>query len=115
MNITARYVVIVGCGSIGKRHLEHVRNFASKIIIVDPIFPDQVIDNEVKNQQIEWCAEIENVPTLNFNETDVGVIANWGPDHFNTFKKLIELGFTRIVLEKPMVCSIANLENMMEM
>ena len=113
MDTIPRTIVIVGCGSIGRRHLEHVRNFATKIIIIDPVFPEQLLDKTVQDPLIEWHSELETISSLEFMDVDIGVVANWGPDHFNTIKTLIEFGITRIVLEKPMVCSIANLDSLL--
>ena len=114
MKINAGKVLIVGCGSIGKAHLNYVSNFAERIIIVDPIFPEQEIGKGFEFSKIEWYASIEQLSSLDFDDTDIGVVANWGPDHFRTFENVVALGITRIVLEKPMVTSISELEAIFE-
>lgn len=112
MDIIPRTFVIIGYGSIGKRHLEHVSDFANKIIIIDPIYPEQLVDKAARDSLIVWYPKLDDISSLEFKDIDIGVVANWGPDHFNTVKTLIEFGMTRIVLEKPMVCSIANLDSL---
>ena len=108
-NRKKRRFLLIGYGSIGKRHFEKIIPLAETIYIVDPLKPQENFSDSAK---FNWIDNISKVPNQYFLEDDIAIVANWGPDHFSTVKKLIEINCKKIVLEKPMVCSIKELERL---
>lgn len=104
-NITG---VIVGLGSVGRLHASALSQIASKIIVVDP--HNQNKDWAINNLGIEliFLNEIDQVVNhINTKEeVTLGVVSNWGPNHFKTLKKLIKFKVSYILCEKPLVNSI---------
>jgi predicted dehydrogenase len=99
--------VIVGCGSIGIRHLKYLLPIVEKIIVIDP---KNVIE-ALPEGGIKHFQSAEEISIMEGDE-NIGVVSNWGPDHLDTVKILISKGIRKIVLEKPMVCSIEELEEL---
>jgi predicted dehydrogenase len=97
--------LIVGLGSIGRKHLSTLNHYypSSEILVVDPAYPPgkQTFDS------ITFLvgAQIPDSSSAN----DVAIVANWGPDHFNTFLALVDAGFKRIMIEKPLADSLYEL------
>jgi predicted dehydrogenase len=97
-------VLVVGYGSIGKRHAAHLLNFSEKVFIYDPL---KTVD-DLKSTGLEF---ISNLAEKSFHpdSQDIAVIANWGPDHLTSFEMCVDLGFTNFVLEKPLTSSLGDL------
>jgi predicted dehydrogenase len=43
------------------------------------------------------------------------VVSNWGPDHFETIEYVIKKGYKQIIIEKPVVCSLNELGNLVKL
>jgi predicted dehydrogenase len=103
--------LIVGLGSIGKTHLKHILRFAGKIVVVDPnpqtIDYIQAIEFPVP---IEYHRIIELVPKDDLIE--FAVISNWGPDHFSLIQEVAKLGVRHLLVEKPLVSKLHDLEEL---
>ena len=94
--------LIVGLGSVGKSHAKALDAFCEIIYVIDP-----------NNQVNEWAklnlkAQIiyfESLEKLNKGALDsvttLAIVSNWGPQHYETVKKLISLGVEKIICEKP--------------
>lgn len=106
---------MIGCGSVGKKHLSKLIELGQKIWVVDPseearkfalsqgdlilgVFPT-----------LERFFEAEAAPLIN-----LAVIANWGPDHFYAFEKIKDLDPRAIIIEKPVISKLSDL-NLMKM
>tara|TARA_Y100000589_G_C27170519_1_gene636471 strand:- start:1041 stop:2036 length:996 start_codon:yes stop_codon:yes gene_type:complete len=93
-------IVLVGCGSIGR----HYKNaFIEKynehdLYIIDN--KDSVLE-ELKKDKIKCFKNFDELKKEN-KEITYGVVANWGPDHISTAKKLIDMGCKRLIIEKPL-------------
>ncbi len=109
INVTWGKVVVIGYGSIGKRHLASLRYKSQEIWVVDP----RDISKEVP-PNVNVTDDLESVRFAPDNNS-LAVVANWGPDHFITVEKLAKAGFRNIVLEKPMVTSLHSLKRMLEL
>lgn len=98
--------VVVGLGSIGKKHADLLATLANTIFIIDPILKELTYAIPAKQ-----LFSIRDLPA-SVNSNDVAVVSNWGPDHFLTVVALVQLGYRNIVLEKPLVCSLRELEDL---
>jgi predicted dehydrogenase len=97
--------LVLGYGSIGKRHVQYLNLICDLIDIVD--LNDKTHD-DLKNQHLNFHRSLNSFSSK-VNLNSVAVISNWGPDHLDSLKECITLGFKNIVLEKPMVSSLNNL------
>jgi predicted dehydrogenase len=105
--------LLIGCGSVGKKHLSKLIELGQKIWVVDPskdarkfalaqgdlvlgVFPT-----------LESFLEAEATPLIN-----LAVIANWGPDHFYAFEKIKGLHPRAIIIEKPVISKLSDLNLM---
>ena len=103
--------LIVGLGSIGKTHLKQILKFAGKIVVVDP--NPQTLDYIQAIESpfpIEYYRDIELVSRDEVIE--FAVIANWGPDHFSLIQKVKKLGVRHLLVEKPLVSKLDDLEEL---
>lgn len=105
--------LLIGCGSVGKRHLSKLIELGQKIWVVDP--------NEDARQfalakgdlilgafpSIDSFLKTEDTPFI-----DLAVIANWGPDHFYAFEKIKDLSPRTIIIEKPVTSKLSDLNLM---
>jgi predicted dehydrogenase len=97
--------LLVGLGSIGRKHLVTLNHYypSAKIFVVDPAYPP----GEQTFNSITFLVSAE-IPS-SFSANDVAFVANWGPDHFNSFLALVDAGFKRIMIEKPLADSLYEL------
>lgn len=99
--------VVVGAGSIGRRHALALARRCERMIVVDP-----------SDDARRWVEAHAGVPVTTAATLDpalegvaseaskaIAVIANWGPDHAETFHALVDAGFTRLLCEKPLAHS----------
>lgn len=106
--------LLVGAGSVGKRHAKVMASRYEKLFIVDP-------SPEARG----WCNSTFGTKCVTFETLDdatpslvdcshssTAVIANWGTLHHATFKAIAELGITRVFVEKPLAHSLAAIEEM---
>lgn len=97
--------LLVGCGSIGKKHLQELLPVFDSVTVVD-----------INNEALEWAKNEGAADTHNFLEAveseiasapfDIAVVANWGPDHVKTIRQLLSYGQKNFVAEKPLADSI---------
>lgn len=100
--------VLVGNGSVGKRHLANLRKVAECVFVIDTNKDNLVglTDKErAFNSLSDFSDEFEFVSSDNYSR-DIAIIANWGPDHFNTATNLISRGFQKLLIEKPLASSL---------
>ena len=104
--------LLVGHGSVGKRHFELLKTFADHIAIVEPLN----LDLYEKNLNINIFKSLEEF-LMSIDEQNrkhwlsaLVVIANWGPDHFMIYEKLKNFGFNNFLIEKPIVSKLCELE-----
>lgn len=108
--------LLIGCGSIGKMHLAFLTSSGYQVFVIDPnINPSEF---KYKPDQAIFFKSIDHVKT-EFDERSkvarnnlIGVVANWGPDHMTTIKALIELGVTKLLIEKPLVSKLSDLQKL---
>ena len=102
--------LLVGLGSIGRKHLSWLNHYYpnADIFVIDPAYPlgNQTIDS------ISFLV-IEEIP-FSISANDIAIVANWGPDHFKSFLELVNVGFKRILIEKPLADSLYELKKIEE-
>ena len=111
-----RFGLLVGCGSIGKRHAAAMNERYGSFSIVDPdqSVRDWVGQNfgshiKVFSSITEWAKTCQDASLV------TAVIATWGPRHFSDFKDLVEVGIKRVICEKPLADSIEKSEQMLQL
>lgn len=106
--------IIVGVGSVGRRHATVMAGRYERLIVVDQ-----------DDNALEWAGKqlpnvTRRVKSIDEVATEVAaepgavtaVIASWGPHHFAAFMRLVELGVSRVFCEKPVAASIGQIEIM---
>lgn len=99
--------LLVGCGSIGKKHLQEMLVLFDEIVVVD-------INEEALAWAVtEGAGKVSTATSLDavlaeFTPFDVATVANWGPDHVPTIRALQAKGQKNFVVEKPLSDSIAD-------
>jgi predicted dehydrogenase len=96
--------VVVGYGSIGKRHAAHLLSISEKVYIYDPV---KRVD-EFESTGLHFLSNLTE-KSIYPDPQDIAIIANWGPDHLASFEICVGLGFSNFVLEKPLTSSLADL------
>ena len=101
--------LLVGCGSIGKKHLQELLPVFDAVTVVDinqkALAWAEAEGNgrvSIRTSVAELSGEISIAPF------DIAVIANWGPDHVKTIRELLALGQRNFVAEKPLADSISD-------
>lgn len=100
--------LLIGVGSIGRKHLLVLLAKFSKVIVVDPN-PNAIYEFRTSEsfERIVHFLDIDNL--VMEKEIELAVIANWGPDHFRTLCSLVSKGIKNYIVEKPLADSFAEL------
>jgi predicted dehydrogenase len=106
----SKTALLVGCGSIGKKHLQEMLTKFDSVLVVD-----------ISLEALTWATDegsrvggalvsvAQSVDeALASAPFDVATIANWGPDHVPTIRALQAVGQKNFVVEKPLADSIAD-------
>jgi hypothetical protein len=103
--------ILVGVGSVGKSHFQHLIQRYNKITLVDPKIEKIKKDLEKKEgTSLEFKNSIHEISFV--NESTLVVIANWGPSHYEVFKYFTKLGVKHFIIEKPLTDSLKDLSSM---
>jgi predicted dehydrogenase len=106
-------IVLIGLGSIGKKHLEFCLMLTNQVVVVDP---NPLAREFVNGFDKKTRTQIEFLDSLDSITDDAGeslvIIANWGPNHFTTFKHFASKGYKKFIVEKPLVSKISDLEEL---
>lgn len=101
--------LLVGCGSIGKKHLQELLPVFDSVAVVD-----------INEEALAWAMAEGNGRVSVFTSLnklseqisstpfDIAVVANWGPDHVSTIRELLGYGQRNFVAEKPLADSISD-------
>lgn len=105
--------LVIGVGSVGRRHASVMAKRYSQIIVVD-------VSTEARKWAVNEfgsatvCAdsldEVAEFIALNCKNI-TAVIASWGPHHFAAITQLISLGVRKIFCEKPLATSLQQLQS----
>ena len=115
--MSERVGLIVGVGSIGRRHAAVMAERYEQLIVVD-----------TQATALEWChqhlkPEIRSfdsveaaIPEITSHTSDItAVIAAWGPHQFPIFSALVDAGVRNIFCEKPVAVSLGQVAALREM
>ena len=102
--------LLIGCGSVGKKHALAMALRYNFLVIVDKDESvSQWASSNIKvNYQIYTDIEDSLISELCKNYTITAVIATWGPTHSEIFNVLVQNGVRRIVCEKPFSNSLSS-------
>jgi len=108
--------ILLGLGSVGKRHADFLSSFSNNLICVDP-----------KNEARKWAGQnlkgnfevfdsLKNVSKSILVKTPkIGVVANLGPTHFESICDLIKIGVKALYIEKPISNSLKSLDEILKL
>ena len=110
----ARNGIVLGFGSIGKKHAKYLSTISDELFLVDPIF--ELPSNTIKslNKKTTFYKSISEIGN-DLSANDIAVVANWGPDHLKTIVELTKLDISKIVLEKPCVDSLEEIDQLRDL
>ena len=95
------FIVIVGLGSIGKRHAEYFSSIKGEMIFIDPskkVFTWAKETNKDRNK-IFKNIEAAKPYILKNNLPKIAVISNLGHQHYCSVLKLYDIGFKNFSLK----------------
>ena len=107
-------ILIIGLGSIGKKHLEILSGKRFNFYVVDP--SPQIKDYLIpftKTENIEYFETLEIFVSKGI-KPDITTISNLGPQHYSAFEIVQSLGCKKIFIEKPLASRIIDVNNIIE-
>lgn len=105
--------LLIGYGSIGRRHANALAGKCSRLVIVEPKAAARTM--ALADHPQAWIAESLDEITNGFSwNSCLPVIASWGPSHADLFRRLVERGAGHILCEKPMASSVRAAEEMVQ-
>jgi len=109
--------LIIGVGSIGRRHAEVMSRRYSRLFVVDFNSKARQWASEQFQTQVMCAASLDEIADLvRVEASDVtAVIATWGPTHFSSYTQLVDLGVKRVFCEKPLATSLRQLRVMRDL
>lgn len=102
--------ILIGCGSVGKKHALAMAKKYSHVVIVDPHSGTEEWVKSNIHVDFQVFKDISEVPISEISRdfTLTAVIATWGPSHAVLLEELVNYGIKRIVCEKPFTHSIVS-------
>ena len=101
--------ILVGCGSIGKKHLRILYAMYKHLIVVDS---SKVVQQDLK-KSTEFALDLRNdITELSEKEimkSGLIVIATYGPDHLSQAQYFVNKGAKNFIIEKPLTDSLEDL------
>jgi predicted dehydrogenase len=106
--VLPRAGILIGCGSVGKKHALAMARRYRHVIIVDPHSGTEEWVKSNISVDFQIFKDISDVPIAEISKVFAltAVIATWGPSHAVILEKLVNCGIKRIVCEKPFTNSI---------
>ena len=110
MSSTSTTGLLIGAGSVGKRHAAVLSGFCARLIVVDS---DSSVGEWVEENLGTKASFFTNlgevVGSQSFDAAStLAVVATLGPSHLELINALISAGVRRIYCEKPLATSIAD-------
>ena len=108
--------LLVGVGSMGKRHAKILIQKYTQVIVVDPnLAIGEWVKIELRDQD-RYFQTLESALTevAKTSSQITAIIATQGPSHFPIFNQLVDAGVRRILCEKPLANSIDHAQQMVD-
>jgi len=107
--IRKRSAILLGLGSVGKKHLQKLLLIFEEIFVIDPDHnAEKYLSTIEQPSKVNYVSELGHLALSGLPE--LAVIANWGPDHFESFMKLSNIGIKNFIIEKPTTDSFLELD-----
>jgi predicted dehydrogenase len=100
--------ILIGCGSVGKKHLNLLSRVSHEVLVIDPKEPDLT---GIKGN-VSWFPTLDDVVPEKF---DLIVIATWSDSHLELFEKTLRFSPTGVLVEKPLSNSVASCERIKQL
>ena len=110
---TQQNALLVGCGSIGKKHLEEILQAFDNVTVVDINQEALTWAKEFGGDRVTTATSLDEILGDTFEPFAVATVANWGPDHVPTLRALQAKGQKVFVVEKPLSDSIEDARNIL--
>lgn len=116
-NAEPHQFIILGLGSIGKRHAEFLSSYNGELICIDPNpeAREWVIDNIQSPTSVFESLQEAQANITSSSLKKIGVISNWGTLHFQSILDLKALNIKNFYVEKPIANSLRALDTLEEM
>jgi predicted dehydrogenase len=115
MNQNDSYLlIIIGLGSIGKRHAEYFSSPNATMVFIDPSEKVKIWKKEhfIKNCKLYKSINSAKNYIDNINLPKFGIISNWGTQHYDSVVSLEKLGVKNFLIEKPIANSIYKIDEL---
>ncbi len=111
------FIVIVGLGSIGRRHAEYFSSIKGEMIFIDPSKTVFTWAKETKEDKYKIFKNIEDAKPyiVKNNLPKIAVISNLGHQHYSSVLELYDMGFKNFFIEKPVVNALYQIDKLTSM
>jgi len=104
--------IVIGVGSVGKKHALKLAKLFEKLYIIDPSENSlnwcyQNIDSDIMLFQSFHEVNFETIQNI---DNSIGIISNWGVDHYDAFFNLTKNKINKIYIEKPFSHSLKKID-----
>jgi len=108
---------IVGLGSIGKYHAETYSKLPGKFLFIDPDENASEWAKKFIKQDYKFYKNIMDSQTYisSIDLPKIGIISNWGNQHYSSLIDLKNLGFKKFLIEKPIASSLQQIDHLLKM
>ena len=100
--------LLIGYGSVGRRHAEAIRAYCGQLAIIES---NESARSRARQNHAADIVE-PNLEALDGDgfpwESTLAIISTWGPSHAQIFHALADRGVKRVLCEKPLACSVAH-------
>ena len=118
MNQTEPHLlIIVGLGSIGKRHAEYFFSTNTTMLFIDPSDKVETWKDEHFKKNCKLYKSINSAKNFikKINLPKFGIISNWGTQHYDSVISLEKLGVKNFLIEKPIANSVYKIDELLKL
>lgn len=104
--------ILIGYGSIGKRHLVEMHKYVENVLVIDLNLETKALLAKIPGQHeyLNSISELLNNNLYFSMEFEILVLANWAPDRRQILNDIRDVTFKRILIEKPVASSLADVD-----
>jgi predicted dehydrogenase len=117
-NISEHQFIILGLGSIGKHHAEFLSSYKGELVCIDPNIAARnwIQDNFELDKAMAFSSLQEAEEQILLSPLKkIGVISNWGTQHFQSILDFKGLNIKNLYVEKPIANSLSALNSIKDM